>query len=212
MSVNPPKNSHIIYHENLEKPLSSKTPFVRENGLTIDNVIDDSQPWTIPIPTSTPSTEPLTPARGNLLVVRHANETSLKPVDARNSDFGLESETRKCAKRGKVVCQVHGGRKILSGVKQTWEYGSEPNRVRSKYSDNERDIPRDWLDDGWMLLHTARRSALKREKARAWEYCALCGKVSRLWRSFVGKCADMCNTFFGGIMRNTYGAEEEEED
>ncbi|KAG1840131.1 hypothetical protein F4604DRAFT_1685767 [Suillus subluteus] len=43
--------------------------------------------------------------------------------------------------------------------------GLEPNRERSKYSDNERDIPRDWLDDGWMLLDAARHSVLKREKA-----------------------------------------------
>ncbi|KAG1820003.1 hypothetical protein DFJ58DRAFT_850152 [Suillus subalutaceus] len=46
--------------------------------------------------------------------------------------------------------------------------GSEPNRERSKYAKygliTKRDTPRNWLDDGWMLLDDARWSALKREK------------------------------------------------
>ncbi|KAG1887843.1 hypothetical protein F4604DRAFT_1674991 [Suillus subluteus] len=54
------------------------------------------------------------------------------------------------------------------------------------------DIPRDWLDDGWMLLDDARCNALKREKVRkahARECCALCGKVARLWRVSWESCA-----------------------
>ncbi|KAG1852301.1 hypothetical protein DFJ58DRAFT_841949 [Suillus subalutaceus] len=46
--------------------------------------------------------------------------------------------------------------------------GSEPNRERSKYAKYglimKRDTPRNWLDDGWMLLDDAQWSALKREK------------------------------------------------
>ncbi|KAG1835334.1 hypothetical protein DFJ58DRAFT_847457 [Suillus subalutaceus] len=46
--------------------------------------------------------------------------------------------------------------------------GSEPNRERSKYAKygliTKRDTPRNWLDDGWMLLDDVRWSALKREK------------------------------------------------
>ncbi|KAG1846279.1 hypothetical protein F4604DRAFT_1688424 [Suillus subluteus] len=45
-----------------------------------------------------------------------------------------------------------------------------------KFRQMKRDIPRDWLDDGWMLLDDARCSVPKHEKARAREYCALCGK------------------------------------
>ncbi|KAG1861765.1 hypothetical protein DFJ58DRAFT_839597 [Suillus subalutaceus] len=46
--------------------------------------------------------------------------------------------------------------------------GSEPNRERSKYAKYglimKRDTPRNWLDDGWMLLDDARWSVLKCEK------------------------------------------------
>ncbi|KAG1857413.1 hypothetical protein F4604DRAFT_1906481 [Suillus subluteus] len=51
----------------------------------------------------------------------------------------------------------------------------------------KRDIPRDWLDDGWMLLDDAQRSVLKREKARG--NAARCVGKYRAYGAFCVKAA-----------------------
>ncbi|KAG1836298.1 hypothetical protein F4604DRAFT_1693021 [Suillus subluteus] len=67
--------------------------------------------------------------------------------------------------------------------------GLELNRKCSKYI-MKRDIPRDWLDNGWMLLDAVRCRVPKRKKvskACTQECCALCGKVDmgRTWEDSV---------------------------
>ncbi|KAG1837169.1 hypothetical protein DFJ58DRAFT_846602 [Suillus subalutaceus] len=65
----------------------------------------------------------------------------------------------------KYMVVERSGRKLRC---KTNMKGSEPNRECSKYAKYglimKRDTPRNWLDDGWMLLDDAQWSALKREK------------------------------------------------
>ncbi|KAG1853884.1 hypothetical protein DFJ58DRAFT_841489 [Suillus subalutaceus] len=100
--------------------------------------------------------------------------------EAWEGDKGENAKMRKCAENrdgnddGRMHCMEltakymvveRCGRKLWC---KTNMKGSEPNRERSKYAKygliTKRDTPRNWLDDGWMLLDDARWSALKREK------------------------------------------------
>ncbi|KAG1865844.1 hypothetical protein DFJ58DRAFT_838487 [Suillus subalutaceus] len=75
--------------------------------------------------------------------------------------------TRRKVKREKMR-EVREGESAKGENAQRTGMGSEPNRERSKYAKygliTKRDTPRNWLDDGWMLLDDARWSALEREK------------------------------------------------
>ncbi|KAG1866574.1 hypothetical protein DFJ58DRAFT_838356 [Suillus subalutaceus] len=81
-------------------------------------------------------------------------------------------EKRAQGARGKVkrekMREAREGESAKGENAQRTGMGLEPNRERSKYAKygliTKRDTPRNWLDDGWMLLDDARWSALKCEK------------------------------------------------
>ncbi|KAG1873772.1 hypothetical protein DFJ58DRAFT_836721 [Suillus subalutaceus] len=105
---------------------------------------------------------------------------------------GESAKGENAQRTGMVVRAVDKCRETI-----IWCNGSEPNRERSKDAKYglimKRDTPRNWLDDGWMLLDDVQWSALKCEK-RAKRVCgnAKCESEScALYAQMTGDIAEV---------------------